>query len=210
MKVLIAACGALLVLRVGAQQQAQQEPTVTHKVEFDISIGGQPAGTVEIGLFGDVVPRTANNFFQLAQGTDKGGYQGSTFHRVIPEFMIQGGDFTRGDGTGGVSIYGRSFEDENFQLQHYGPGWLSMANSGPDTNGSQFFITTAVTSWLNGKHVVFGKVLKGMNVVRKVEGTATGPGNKPLNDVVITASRGIELGPQERFATPLEATPDTV
>lgn len=161
------------------------ETTVSKMVYFDISIGGEPAGRIEFGLFMDTSPKTAENFYQLCVSTKPNfSYKGSTFHRVIKDFMIQGGDFTTKDGRGGESIYGKYFDDENFTLNHYGAGWLSMANAGPDTNGSQFFITCVETPWLNGHHTVFGKVLKGMNVVRKIEALST-TADKPNKDVVI-------------------------
>ncbi|TPX68557.1 hypothetical protein SpCBS45565_g03103 [Spizellomyces sp. 'palustris'] len=142
-------------------------------------------------LFKDVVPRTAENFRQLCTGEYKRngipqGYKGCHFHRVIKDFMVQGGDFLKGDGTGSMSIYGERFEDENFGLKHSGPGLLSMANSGPNSNGSQFFITCAKCDFLDGKHVVFGRLVDGLLTLRKIENVPTGPNNRPKLPVIIS------------------------
>jgi len=163
-------------------------------VFFDVSIDGQPKERIEFQLNDDVVPKTAANFRALCTGEKGVGrsgkplhYKGSSFHRIIPQFMLQGGDFTRGNGTGGESIYGDKFPDENFKIKHDQPGLLSMANAGPNTNGSQFFITTVATPHLDGKHTVFGKVVKGMESVKKIEKEGSHSG-QPKKQVKIVDS----------------------
>lgn len=168
-------------------EQKQANPVVF----FDISIGGQEMGRMKMELFADIVPKTAENFRQMCTGEFRKdgipfGYKGCTFHRVIKDFMIQGGDILKGDGTGSTSIYGASFGDENFALKHNAPGLLSMANSGPNTNGCQFFVTCAKCDFLDGKHVVFGKVVDGLLIMRKVENVPTGHNNKPKLPIIIT------------------------
>jgi len=152
------------------------------RVYLQIRIGSENIGKLIIELFSDVVPRTAENFRCLCTGEKGFGYKGCPFHRVIPQFMCQGGDFTRQNGTGGKSIYGSRFEDENFKMKHTGAGVLSMANSGPNTNGSQFFVCTAKTEWLDNKHVVFGHVIEGLDVMRKMEkvGSQSGKTSRPV------------------------------
>ncbi|VDM09847.1 unnamed protein product [Wuchereria bancrofti] len=197
----------LCVLNVYATLKSDDEPKgpkVTDKVVLTIKIGDEEAGIITIGLFGKTVPKTVKNFIQLSKKAEglkskpfcfsdfQEGYTGSKFHRIIKDFMVQAGDFINGDGTGSTSIYGKKFADENFKLKHYGAGWVSMANAGPDSNGSQFFITLKKTPWLDGRHVVFGKVLNGMKVVRKMENTKTvKPSDKPVEDVIIIRAEHI-------------------
>ena len=160
-------------------------------VFFDMKIGGTPAGRIEMTLRADVVPRTAENFRALCtgeKGTGRSGkplhFKNSSFHRVITDFMCQGGDFTRGNGTGGESIYGEKFPDENFRLKHTGAGILSMANAGPNTNGSQFFLCTVETPWLDNKHVVFGSVTAGLDVVKAIEAVGSSQGRTSKQVVI--------------------------
>ncbi|KAJ1816684.1 peptidyl-prolyl cis-trans isomerase cpr6 [Coemansia sp. RSA 2599] len=184
------------------------------RVFFDITVGGSPAGRIVMELYADKVPKTAENFRALCtgeKGTGKSGkplcYKGCSFHRVIKDFMIQGGDFTAGNGTGGESIYGEKFEDESFPYNHNRPFLLSMANAGPNTNGSQFFITTVKTPHLDNKHVVFGQVLKGKYVVRAVEAEPTGASDKPVQDVVIADCGELKPG-EDDGCTPDDGVPE--
>jgi len=173
-----------------AKPPQKEQPKGNPRVFFEVAIGNAPAGRVEFELFADVVPKTAENFRALCTGEKGKGrksgkplhFKGSKFHRIIPGFMCQGGDFTKGNGTGGESIYGEKFADENFKLKHVGPGMLSMANAGKNTNGSQFFLCTVKTEWLDGKHVVFGSVIEGMDIVKKIEGVGSESGttSKPV------------------------------
>lgn len=185
------------------------------RVYFQVGIGSNPnAGVIEFELYNDITPKTCENFRKLCTqelGTHRSsgkhfGYKGSVFHRIIPEFMLQGGDFTRGDGRGGASIYGSKFEDENFTMRHTKPGLLSMANAGPNTNGSQFFITTVKTPWLDRKHVVFGEVKSGMNIVKLLETKGRSPDGKTsqrcwIEDCGVGSAPGLSAAP-----TPVQQT----
>jgi len=179
------------------QTRQQQQPEQRSKVQFRISAGNEDYGTITMELFDEVVPRTVANFVGIASGQNPQGfsYKNTIFHRIIPEFMLQGGDFERFDGTGGQSIYGPKFDDESFDIKHASPGLLSMANSGPNTNGAQFFITTVKTPWLDNKHVVFGRVddQDSFNIVKRIEALGSSSGT-PSKTVTITDSRVIQLG----------------
>jgi peptidylprolyl isomerase len=171
------------------EEKKDEERKITRHCYFDMNIDGKPAGKIVFGLYGNAAPKTVDNFMELCIGakSDKNPkgltYKDSPFHRIIPQFMLQGGDITQGNGMGGESIYGRTFADENLKLKHDRRGLLSMANAGPNTNGSQFFITTAVTPWLDGRHVVFGEVVEGMDLVDKIEalGSQSGTPSKKVN-----------------------------
>ncbi|XP_047483369.1 peptidyl-prolyl cis-trans isomerase B-like [Penaeus chinensis] len=179
----------MVLITIATMHHDPREYKVTHEVFLELEADGKPMGTVVVGLFGDTVPRTVKNFITFASKGYAGfKYEGTPIHRVIKKFMIQGGDVATGDGKGSISIYGESFPDENFEINHSGPGFVSMANRGKDTNGCQFFITTIATPWLNGHHVVFGKVVEGQPIVHQIEYMATDWNDRPLKDVRIAKS----------------------
>jgi len=200
-------CYGVLFSATPAEAIEASRAKVTKQVYFDIAIDRQPVGRIVVGLFGDDVPRTVENFRALCtgeKGTGKSGrplcYRGSIFHRVIPGFMLQGGDFTDFNGRGGESIYGRTFRDENFKFSHDQPGVLSMANAGPNTNGSQFFLTTAATPWLDGKHVVFGRVISGMPLVKSIERLGSRDGQTRRQIVIADSGELKPTGAQSQMA----------
>eukprot|EP00177_Eucheuma_denticulatum_P003354 GFKZ01006061.1.p1 GENE.GFKZ01006061.1~~GFKZ01006061.1.p1 ORF type:complete len:199 (-),score=28.16 GFKZ01006061.1:261-857(-) len=183
----------LLLAIVVTVVSAKTGPTVTHHVYFDISIGGQQAGRMLFALFGTVVPKTVENFVALATHSRGFGFKNSIFHRVIPGFMAQGGDFENKDGTGGKSIFGEKFPDENFKLRHEKRGMLSMANAGRNTNGSQFFILFKDTPWLDGRHVVFGDLIEGHDVLEKIESGKTGMSDRPIQEIEISDAGALDV-----------------
>ncbi|KAL4271139.1 hypothetical protein GQ457_13G007590 [Hibiscus cannabinus] len=196
---LIALSIFLIFAFLGAKREeekiVEEEHEITHRVYLDVDIDGQRVGRIIIGLYGEVVPKTVENFRALCTGEKGKGvkgkalhYKGTPFHRIISGFVVQGGDIIHGDGRGSESIYGGTFRDENFKIKHSHAGVVSMANTGPDSNGSQFFITTVKSSWLDGEHVVFGKVIQGMDIVYMIEGGAGTYSGKPRKKVIIADS----------------------
>mmetsp|Transcript_5114 Transcript_5114/g.18687 ORF Transcript_5114/g.18687 Transcript_5114/m.18687 type:complete len:253 (+) Transcript_5114:134-892(+) len=183
---------SLVVKAEKTAEGVELQAKVTDKVFLDISVGGEAAGRIVVGLFGEVAPKTCLNFKLLCSGSEGFGFQDSIFHRVIPNFMIQGGDITRGDGTGGNSIFGPTFDDETFALQHVGEGVISMANAGPNTNSSQFFICSKETPWLDGRHVVFGHVVEGLEIVRMIEQEPTDRLDRPKKQCKIESCGVLE------------------
>jgi len=169
------------------------DPPITKKVFFDITVGGEKQGRIVIGLFGDTAPKTVENFYQLTTGEKGYGYKGSLFFRSVNGFMMHGGDFENNDGSGGKSIYGPTFDDESFDLEHTAAGYLSMVNTGPNTNNSQFMILQGAAPFLDGRHVVFGKVLSGMDVAKKIEQLETDNSDRPKKEVKIADCGGLPL-----------------
>lgn len=182
--------GTVRTTKIQSSTEDEESEPADDLVYMGINVGNKQLGRIVIKLFSDIVPYTAKNFREIAKGSEsnKLNYKGAPFHRIIKDFMIQGGDITNGDGTGGLSIYGGKFQDENFEIPHDRPGLLSMANSGPDTNGSQFFITTGPAPHLDGKHVVFGQVVDGLSIIEYLNSVETDSSDKPLVPVIISSS----------------------